>query len=105
MHFSSELDTTQTFLRDVLCPVRGRNEYLWQMAELFEPNACKLSRTMIFLTDDQKGNYQNKTNLELTHILLQTRNIRRGFVRERPLIYFGSDACATERPHSNTKPL
>jgi hypothetical protein len=50
-----ELDTTQTFLRDVLCPVRGRNEYLWQMTELFETNACKLSRTMIFLTDDQNG--------------------------------------------------
>jgi hypothetical protein len=40
-----ELDTTQTFLRDVLCPVRGRNEHLLQMAELFETNAYKLSRT------------------------------------------------------------
>ena len=49
-----ELDTTQTFLRDVLCPVRGRNEHLLQMAELFETNAYNLSRTMIFLTDDQK---------------------------------------------------
>ena len=40
-----ELDTTQTFLRDVLCPVRGRNEHLLQIAELFETNANKLSRT------------------------------------------------------------
>ena len=49
-----ELDTTQTFLRDVLCPIRGRNEHLLQIAELFETNAYKLSRTIIFLTDDQK---------------------------------------------------
>ena len=40
-----ELDTTQTFLRDVLCPVRGRNEHLLRIAELFETNADKLSRT------------------------------------------------------------
>ena len=50
-----ELDTTQTFLRDVLCPVRGRNEHLRQIAELFETNTCKLSSTTIFLTDDQNG--------------------------------------------------
>ena len=43
--FFLELDTTQTFLRDVLCPVRGSNEHLLQIAELFETNAYKLSRT------------------------------------------------------------
>ena len=53
--FFLELNTTQTFLRDVLCPVRGSNEHLLQIAELFETNASKLSRTMIFLTDDQNG--------------------------------------------------
>ena len=49
--FFLELDTTQTFLRDVLCPVRGRNEHLLQMAELFETNAYKLSRTSYNIFD------------------------------------------------------
>ena len=41
----------------VMCCVQfeERNEHLRQMAELFETNACKLSRAMIFLTNDQNG--------------------------------------------------